>query len=955
MSTTKNYGLTGIGADVQLGKAGGRFVWSTDHFEMTSDGSTLSTVRGATPVNANDLTTKDYVDSLASGLDPKESVRVATTADVGGTYSAVAGSGGTGGFTGMANTIDGVSLALNDRILVKDQTTATENGIYIVTTVGTGADGVWERSGDQDGSPSSEVSSGNYTFVEQGTVNVNSGWVTQGDGLLTLNTDNINWVQFTGAGSITAGAGLTKSGETLSVDLFDADGSALAAFDGGTVVGTDRLIIGDASTNDTEYVTIDTILNDMDVVKGITANGMLARTADDTYASRTITASTVAGEVGLTVTNGDGVAGDPTIGYDITGTTAVTGTIATTDVIIAHVTDTDNANVKVTFGDIFTDLDVVSGISADGILVRTAADTYASRTIQASTVAGDEGISVVQGDGIAGNPEIGLDIVGLGTKGADALDGTNDYLVFYNADTTGAAGPAANQKMTLDEFASFVAGAANDNTISEGDSSIVVADSGTGTITTTVDGTTVATSTASGTTFNSIAVSDLTATWVLYAGTGGEVKGEAGFTYTEGTDTLSAVNIDGTTQVVGGTLKSDALTSGRVVYASTDGELVDDVNFTYNGTTLTLGGTVGLQVGGNATVSGDLTVTGNIDSNLTQNSIVFAGASGVLSEDNTNFTFDDTTDTMAVTGIIDIDNLRLDGNTLSSTDTNGDINLVPNGTGEVVIGSSGAGQIIADDNQSLTVAGGASASATAAGDLILSGGDSSSTGNGGSVTIQGGTSTSGTAGGVDIAEADGDIIMQFLDSGGTAVNHFDITAAATGSNPKIEADGTDTDVGIDFVTQGDGYLVVNPADTDGSTYATLLDSGAGNELVNKKYVDDAVSASVTPGSVGSVSATVDFTSATAQTVGTIPANATVLEVTFNVGTASDAATTVTFGDGTNGAAAYAAASENDPETTGIYVADTFVVNGGADVTAQATVATAGTVGSGTVVIRYRNA
>ena len=124
MANVKNYGLKGIGNDVQFGKAGGRLVYdvSSSFFKFTTDGSTLSQARVATtPSNANDAASKSYVDSTASGLDVKNSVRAATTGN--GTLASAYANG---------QTIDGVSLATNDRILLKDQTDASENGIYTV-------------------------------------------------------------------------------------------------------------------------------------------------------------------------------------------------------------------------------------------------------------------------------------------------------------------------------------------------------------------------------------------------------------------------------------------------------------------------------------------------------------------------------------------------------------------------------------------------------------------------------------------------------------------------------------------------------------------------------------------------------------------------------------------------------------------------------------------------------
>jgi hypothetical protein len=152
----------------------------------------------AEPTDAGHAATKGYVDSARSGLDVKQSVRAATTAAV-----LLA--------SGLENddAIDGVTLATGDRVLVKNQSTASENGIYVVQ-----ASGAAVRATDFDGT--GEVSGGAFTFVEEGTVNADSGWVVTSNGAITVGTDAIAWAQFSGAGSITAGDGLTKSGATIN-------------------------------------------------------------------------------------------------------------------------------------------------------------------------------------------------------------------------------------------------------------------------------------------------------------------------------------------------------------------------------------------------------------------------------------------------------------------------------------------------------------------------------------------------------------------------------------------------------------------------------------------------------------------------------------------------------------------------------------------------------------------
>lgn len=149
----------------------------------------------STDVQAALVELDGFIEVAEAGLDPKESVRVATTGPFTAAYNPAGGTG-TGAFTsGAPTSVDGVVLAINDRVLVKDQADPLQNGIYRVVNPGTGA---WVRSADQDGSPASEVSGGNFTFVENGATNVSTGWVVVGNGELTLNTDAINWTQFSG-------------------------------------------------------------------------------------------------------------------------------------------------------------------------------------------------------------------------------------------------------------------------------------------------------------------------------------------------------------------------------------------------------------------------------------------------------------------------------------------------------------------------------------------------------------------------------------------------------------------------------------------------------------------------------------------------------------------------------------------------------------------------------------
>lgn len=150
------------------------------------------------PTQAQDAATKAYVDAVKQSLDIKDSVRVATTANI-----TVASD------LNVGDTIDGITLADGDRVLVKDQSTASENGIYVA-----GSSPV--RSADANAS--SEVTSGMFVFVEEGTANADNGFVLTTDGTITLDTTNLTFVQFSGAGQIVAGDALSKTGNTLNVN-----------------------------------------------------------------------------------------------------------------------------------------------------------------------------------------------------------------------------------------------------------------------------------------------------------------------------------------------------------------------------------------------------------------------------------------------------------------------------------------------------------------------------------------------------------------------------------------------------------------------------------------------------------------------------------------------------------------------------------------------------------------
>ena len=199
---------------------------------IMSSGSTVTGV--PTPVNSSDAASKAYVDAVASNLNIKGSVQSASTINLPATYAN--GTGGVGATLTNTGTLaafmlDGVAAVVGERVLVKNQTTALQNGVYTVTTVGS-ASVAWvlTRAPDSDNSINNAVTPGDFVFVSQGTTQANTGWTetavgTGTDGDIILGTDAVHFTQFSGAGTYTAGDGLTISGTVFSVDYGAGIGS----------------------------------------------------------------------------------------------------------------------------------------------------------------------------------------------------------------------------------------------------------------------------------------------------------------------------------------------------------------------------------------------------------------------------------------------------------------------------------------------------------------------------------------------------------------------------------------------------------------------------------------------------------------------------------------------------------------------------------------------------------
>lgn len=263
----------------------------------------------ADPTAAMHAATKQYVDGIASGMVYKDSVRVATTANI--------------TLTGT-QTIDSVALVAGDRVLVKNQSSASANGIYIV------ASGAWSRASDAD--DGNDLRGGVTVWVNEGTTNGDTGWTVTNDGAVSIGTTAITFTQTSGLGQVLAGTGLTKTGNTINIVsasasriVVNADNIDLATT--GVGAGTYTKVTVDtygrvssatsATASDVGAQPADAGLSS---IAALTGAGAMFATATDNYVMRTL-----AGTAGrINVTNGNGASGNPT--FDLASGVATPGT-----------------------------------------------------------------------------------------------------------------------------------------------------------------------------------------------------------------------------------------------------------------------------------------------------------------------------------------------------------------------------------------------------------------------------------------------------------------------------------------------------------------------------------------------------------------------------------------------------------------------------------------------------
>jgi len=278
------------------------------------------TVTVPTPVNATDAATKGYTDALKQALDIKDSVRVASTANIAVASALINGS-----------TIDGVLVATGERVLLKNQTATAENGIWVVV-----ASGAASRSTDAD--VSAEVTTGLYTFVSEGTASAGTGFVLTTADPITLGTTGLTFTEFSGAGQVIAGNGLTETGNTLSINTaITADLSTVQTFTNKSISGgqitsavANATLAANVTTNAnltggvTSVGNAATVITNANLTGGVTSVGNAATVITNANLTGDVTSSGNA----TTLTNA------PVIAKVLTGYTSGAGTVAATDSIL---------------------------------------------------------------------------------------------------------------------------------------------------------------------------------------------------------------------------------------------------------------------------------------------------------------------------------------------------------------------------------------------------------------------------------------------------------------------------------------------------------------------------------------------------------------------------------------------------------------------------------------------
>jgi len=207
MSQIRGKQIRDVSVDLEKLSGTGSVTFNSGASMAFPSGATLTTATNNIS-NLTDVVNKEYVDSIASGLDVKESARLLSDSNITGTYANASSGVGATITTSVATlNIDGIAVANGNRVVLTGQSNAAHNGIYDVSGVGSAV--VFTRSTDFDGNPSSEINGGEFVFIKEGNLYADTGFVvsTPND-TITVGSDPINFTQFSAAGVVSPGAGL---------------------------------------------------------------------------------------------------------------------------------------------------------------------------------------------------------------------------------------------------------------------------------------------------------------------------------------------------------------------------------------------------------------------------------------------------------------------------------------------------------------------------------------------------------------------------------------------------------------------------------------------------------------------------------------------------------------------------------------------------------------------------
>jgi hypothetical protein len=398
----------------------------------------------ADPTQNQDAATKAYVDTVSQGIHTHTSCRLATAAALPtSTYS-----NGTGGInatiTGTANgalSVDSVAVAVDDRILVKNQANAFENGVYVVTATG-GASAVFVLTRSTDMNQDVEFP-GSFEFVEEGTVNADNGYVVTTNLPITIGTTGITWTQFSGAGQITAGNGLVKSGNTIDVATANINR---------IVVNADSIDLATTGVSAAVYKSVS-----VDVYGRVTAgtNPTTLSGYGITDALSTSTTSTQA-IYGRPFIYDDGLSSTGQYLQILNGSDLTAARILTFDVNDANRTITLSANLTV------SGTATVSGTNTGDQTITLTGDVTGSGTGSFTTTLANSGVTAgtyksvtVNAKGLVTSGTNPTTLAGYGIVDAQALDATLTALAGVSTSANTLIYATASDTFTTTSFTSF--------------------------------------------------------------------------------------------------------------------------------------------------------------------------------------------------------------------------------------------------------------------------------------------------------------------------------------------------------------------------------------------------------------------------------------------------------------------------------------------------------------------